>query len=685
MRKFLARFFGVSTEVIDFISDRKQNYLQRLWIVLPLAAWSSVFSQLNPLFLKWQVDSLTQNWQTLGQINLNDSWRVFLIISVSFATLQILDALFTYIKGVVLIRVNQNTESHLEDKFTQFLSHFDGAFLSGENNLRLIRNLQWNITSTQEKLINLAQKLVESVAAFGALIFILPLIHPYLLGLIALSVMADSLVDYLQNQNWRKYELVESRQDEQRRELEWRMNTYFNKLLANGWIGQIVKTYTERRAKWMETSYQQNRSDQFFGLLKTFTNVGLNLASFATAGWLFGNNLIAIGTFAVFWLYISRIKDQLQSLSQIFRLIFELRFEFFRYDFLLHIKPKLDLTVQDKPKLKSIDEISLQNLNFTYPKFYEEEKAYFAKMKQRIGGATKFDDPIKKPIKQTKKGLLGSFQKLYNWLQNKLSHQSLSVWRRKNLLKEMEELEKMFAKTEANKVVLKNINYTFKKGFIYGIVGYNGAGKSTLTKLLKRTIDCSEGNILINQKNLKTIDPIYWKNYLASLEQESFLWESLSVKENLLLGLNSKEAGKIKDKDLWQALELVDLKDSVNSLEAIIGENQEFSGGQAQLLEIARLYLQQKPIMILDEGTNQLDAVKEQKILNILHQIKQNSIVLFITHRMTTTQKCDEILILDQGKIVASGKPQELLKAKTPNLFQEFWNIQVENKGEIKL
>jgi ABC-type multidrug transport system fused ATPase/permease subunit len=85
--------------------------------------------------------------------------------------------------------------------------------------------------------------------------------------------------------------------------------------------------------------------------------------------------------------------------------------------------------------------------------------------------------------------------------------------------------------------------------------------------------------------------------------------------------------------------------------------------------------------MILDEGTNQLDAVKEQKILNILHEIKQNSIVLFITHRMTTTQKCDEILILDQGKIVASGKPQELLKAKTPNLFQEFWNIQVENKN----
>jgi ABC-type multidrug transport system fused ATPase/permease subunit len=348
---------------------------------------------------------------------------------------------------------------------------------------------------------------------------------------------------------------------------------------------------------------------------------------------------------------------------------------------LLHIKPKLDLKIQDKPKLKSIDEITLQNLNFTYPKFYEEEKTYFAKMRQRVGGATKLDDPIKKPIKQTKKGLLGSFQKFYNWLQNKISHQSLSVWRRKNLLKEMGELEKMFAKTEANKVVLEDISYTFKKGFIYGIVGYNGAGKSTLTKLLKRTIDPSEGNILINQKNLKTIDPIYWKNYLASLEQESFLWESLSVKENLLLGLNSKEASKIKDKDLWKALELVDLKDSVNSLDAIIGENQEFSGGQAQLLEIARLYLQQKPIMILDEGTNQLDAVKEQKILNILHEIKQNSIVLFITHRMTTTQKCDEILILDQGKIVASGKPQELLKAKTPNLFQEFWNIQVENKN----
>jgi len=94
-------------------------------------------------------------------------------------------------------------------------------------------------------------------------------------------------------------------------------------------------------------------------------------------------------------------------------------------------------------------------------------------------------------------------------------------------------------------------------------------------------------------------------------------------------------------------------------------------------MEIARVIIQQKPILILDEGTNQLDAKKEQTVLNLLQEVKQHAIIIFITHRMTTTKKCDQILVLENGQITASGTPTQLLAKNQNNLFKSFWDTQV--------
>lgn len=692
-KKTLAKIFAVSPEVIDFISDSKKNYIKRLWILLPLAAWASFFNVINPLFIKWIIDSLTQGWTSIGSIQLNSVWLVFLSIIVLLAVLTLIDNIFSYLKGVLLLRLNKDTESFLEDKFANFLTQFDGAFLSGENNLRLIRNLQWNIGSNQEKLILLAQKLVETVIGLATLAFVLPFIHPYLVILIFASVALDSLLDYIQNQAWRKYELLESRQNQQKLQLSWRINSSFNKLLENGWIGQILATYRQRRSNWIETSVAQGKSDQLFILIKSFSNLSLNIGSLVIAGWLFSTGQIPIGTFVVFELYISRVRGQLQGIGEIFRWIFELRFEFFRYDFLIHIKPKLDLKINKKPEFKSIDSLTVSNLNFTYPEFYVEEKEYFNQMKSRILGVTKIDKKLKQQtspsyeegvrrtegvmVNDTLESQNNIFKRFFNYLRNKISHQSLSVWRRRNLEKELTELENMFSNSGQNKIILDDLSYTFKKGQIHAIVGYNGAGKTTLTKLIKRTIDPSSGEILINNTSLKTIEPNFWKSYIAAIEQENFLWESLTVRENLLLGLSSLEASKITDIMLFKIINKVGLKDKITTLDLIIGENLELSGGQKQLLEIARVIIQQKPILILDEGTNQLDAEKEQLVLNLLQEIKKQAIIIFITHRMTTTKKCDQILVLQNGKIAATGTPDELLAKNQSNLFKSFWETQV--------
>ena len=697
-RNFLSRIFAVSPEVIDFISDSKTNFRNKIALLIPLTGWASFFGAISPLFLKLVIDSLTNNSTSLASIELKSVWVVILVIIGGLGLINILDNLFQFLKNVLLLKINQQTQVFLEDKFSSFLTRFDSAFLGSENNLRLVRNLQFNIQSTQDKFVKLAQSSIETVVGTVTLIFVIPYIHPLLSVLILASVLLDSALDFWQNQNWRKYELLQSRQAEEKNGLNWRIIWYFNKLLENGWILQILESYKLRRAKWMKTSFSQGYNDQVFGLFRDFSTTILRVGSLLVAAWLFLNGHIAIGTLVVFQLYISQIKSQLQSFGNIFRNLFELRFELFRYDFLIHIQPKLDYTVSEKPDLSNLKSVEITNLTFTYPKFFEDEKEYLKQMKIRIGGIkpknggkdnlksepnddqnNARDDVSNKTQKDLNKvSNKGFIKSTLDKIVLKITNNSLNVSQRKDLLEELEELEKMFLTTENNKIVLKNINLNLQQGKIYGIVGQNGAGKTTLMKLIKRTIDPTSGKIIVsNSKELKTIDPLHWKNYIGNVNQDNFLWEALTVRENLLLGLNQTEIANFTDERIFEVIKKIGLSHKITSLDLIIGENLELSGGEKQLLELARVVLQKKPLIILDEATNQLDAGKEEIVLNLLQELKQEAIIIFITHRMTTTKKCDQVIVLENGVITAIGSPNQLLEAKEENLFQSFWRKQI--------
>ena len=697
-RNFLSRIFAVSPEVIDFISDSKANFRNKIALLIPLTGWASFFGAISPLFLKLVIDSLTNNSTSLASIELKSVWVVILVIIGGLGLINILDNLFQFLKNVLLLKINQQTQVFLEDKFSSFLTRFDSAFLGSENNLRLVRNLQFNIQSTQDKFVKLAQSSIETVVGTVTLIFVIPYIHPLLSVLILASVLLDSALDFWQNQNWRKYELLQSRQAEEKNGLNWRIIWYFNKLLENGWILQILESYKLRRAKWMKTSFSQGYNDQVFGLFRDFSTTILRVGSLLVAAWLFLNGHIAIGTLVVFQLYISQIKSQLQSFGNIFRNLFELRFELFRYDFLIHIQPKLDYTVSEKPDLSNLKSVEITNLTFTYPKFFEDEKEYLKQMKIRIGGIkpknggkdnlksepsddqnNARDDVSNKTQKDLNKvSNKGFIKSTLDKIVLKITNNSLNVSQRKDLLEELEELEKMFLTTENNKIVLKNINLNLQQGKIYGIVGQNGAGKTTLMKLIKRTIDPTSGKIIVsNSKELKTIDPLHWKNYIGNVNQDNFLWEALTVRENVLLGLNQTEIANFTDERIFEVIKKIGLSHKITSLDLIIGENLELSGGEKQLLELARVVLQKKPLIILDEATNQLDAGKEEIVLNLLQELKQEAIIIFITHRMTTTKKCDQVIVLENGVITATGSPNQLLEAKEENLFQSFWRKQI--------
>jgi ABC-type multidrug transport system fused ATPase/permease subunit len=657
LRGFIKWLLDTDDITLDFVLDAKSKIWTKLSLILPISFWATIFGLVAPLFIKWNIDAITSDQKELFGYNIGSTWRIVLIIVGTHFGLNLFNQFLWFIKGRVLTKVNFDSDAYIEDKFNEFLKRFDSSFLGAENNLRLVRNLQWSLGGIQNNVLKILQLLVEIPITIVGLFAIIPLLDKSIMIVMVISTIIILALDGYKANVWRQFELIENRQGEQKNQLSWRIVWFFNNFLTNGWLNNIYKLYQGKRDTWQKTKIKQEFKNQNVSLLITFVNELTFLANTLLASWLVLNKVISIGTLSVIFYYGDRVKEFMYKVGDFIKTIVDLRFSLFRLSFLLHIQPKLDYSNIKPFNDGDINTIEFKDVDFAYPSFFTEEKAYLDRMQKRLG----FVDDSKFWILRKLKGFLNTGTK-------------------KDLQRELEELQEMFNKASSNKVILNDLNFKLEKGSIYGIVGYNGAGKTTLTRLIKRTLDVQKGSILINSTDIKNIDPIKIKEYIGSLEQNSYLVDSLSVRENLIMNADRD----ISDEEIWYILERLEIKDLVPSLDSIIGEGIEFSGGQAQLLEIARVLLAPKPIIILDEGTNQLDAIKEDKVLKLIREKTKNSIVIFITHRMTTCMKCDEVIVIENGKMEAHGEPSVLINSKVPNLFQTFWNIQVDPHKNVR-
>ncbi len=649
----LAKLLNTSTKTVEFLIVSRKIFYFRLLFLIPMTVWGVILSTTLPLFWKYIIDAINEKWTSLLGIQLGSTFNVFLAILIVYLTLNILDKTLRWAEYSFLHNIKQDSEASLEDRFITFLTKFDASFLGSENNLRIIRNLQWGFVNMQENLLRLIITLIQVPAKIVSLIFIIPLLHPYLLVAILITAVFNIGFDNIKSNFRRIGELQENRSREQKNNLEYKLVSYFNTLLTNGWVSKLHIIYQDCRKKYFKIERRQFNRNERLNLAQEWMNQVLFCLTYSMTGFLVVAGQITLGTFTIIRTYIDQIEGFLYSISGIFREVVDLQFDIFKLEFVLTLESKLNLTDLRPIELSRIESLEIKNLDFKYPEFYDDEKEYFNRIQKKLG-------LIENPDKT---------------LWDKLISSSQNIWTKKRMKEEFEELMTIFEETKKNKTILDKLNVKFQKGNIYGIVGYNGAGKTTLTRLIKRILDPTNGQILINnQYNLVNIDPLDWKNYISAMEQNPFLINGMNIRDNLTLGLKEKD---IDDTLIWEALKKVGLESHFNNLEQIIGENTQTSGGQAQLLEIARILISKKPIIILDEGTNQLDAIKESKIMELIQGLAKDSIILFITHRMTTCLKCDQVLVLDEGQIKAIGKPRELINSKTPNLFQEFWNTQI--------
>ena len=227
-----------------------------------------------------------------------------------------------------------------------------------------------------------------------------------------------------------------------------------------------------------------------------------------------------------------------------------------------------------------------------------------------------------------------------------------------------------------NKNVLQNINFTIKKGQKVALVGHSGGGKTTLADLLPRFYDLEDGEINIDNINIKDIDLFNLRNIISIVSQDSILFND-SIYNNIKIGnLNATKEDIINAAKAANAHEFI-LK-CEDSYQTNIGNSGEkLSGGQKQRISIARAILKNPEILILDEATSSLDSESENLIQDALTNLMKDRTSLVIAHRLSTIENADNIIVLKDGEIIEQGSHSSLI-AKNGS-YKKLHDLQYKN------
>jgi subfamily B ATP-binding cassette protein MsbA len=229
-------------------------------------------------------------------------------------------------------------------------------------------------------------------------------------------------------------------------------------------------------------------------------------------------------------------------------------------------------------------------------------------------------------------------------------------------------------KSNIENKVLNNISTSFVGGKMTALVGLSGSGKSTLLNMIPRIYMPTSGVISIDNQDISSVNLASLRNQISIVDQNITLFD-----DTILNNIKYARPDASND-DIYEAAELSMCKEFINNLEhgydTMIGENGvKLSGGEKQRLSIARAFLKKSKIILLDEATSSLDSETEQKIQKALHDLTIDKTTIVIAHRLSTILNSNKIFVIDNGKIVDSGKHEELLIQS--KVYKNFYERQI--------
>jgi len=208
---------------------------------------------------------------------------------------------------------------------------------------------------------------------------------------------------------------------------------------------------------------------------------------------------------------------------------------------------------------------------------------------------------------------------------------------------------------------LYNISLSIKKGHSIGIIGSSGAGKSTIVDILLGLLKIDNGSILVDNINIYD-NLVSWQNNIGYVPQSIYLIDD-TIKKNIAFGIDDYD---IDESKVMKAIQLAQLNDFIDSLDSGLNTNVgdrgvKLSGGQKQRIGIARALYRNPKVLILDEATSALDNNTESDFMNAIYSLKGSITIIIIAHRLSTINNCDIIHVLENGRLLKTGTPTEIL------------------------
>jgi ABC-type multidrug transport system fused ATPase/permease subunit len=249
-----------------------------------------------------------------------------------------------------------------------------------------------------------------------------------------------------------------------------------------------------------------------------------------------------------------------------------------------------------------------------------------------------------------------------------------------NIIGEIEFKNVYFCYETEDLNILNNVSFKIEPCTTVAIVGKSGEGKTSLVNLILRFYETKHGAIFIDGKNIKDLTLQSLRSCVGFVSQDPFIF-STSIRKNILFGKPSASSDEV-----IKAARLAQMHDYITSLqdgyETVIGERGVcLSGGERQRLSIARLFLKNPPIIILDEATSTLDAGSELMLYDALKSLKRDRTIIIIAHRLSTIMGADRILVLSSGKIVGDGDHSTL--HKNNDTYQKLFNAQLYESSSV--
>lgn len=621
---------------LRFIFDSFRWHKWVLYLFFAGKIIEAIFYIVFPILAKLEMDQLVEkNEQLFGIIELS-SLNIFLVILAIIFLMKLIENILRSLVDLFEFKYVKILENAYELNLYKRLAHLEIWLYLNNRNKRMF----WNVLDNSYEIRNLINRYIwDFISNIITFVWILLVISLFNIYIFIVLIISSILIYYLQK--YKEYYTLKN-EISQNFEFEYKLNRLKHEvgenlhlLSANSGFWLLLSSMKRNNQDSLDLVYKEQKRDTIVSILTFWVENGAELIFKVIIGYAIFIWTESVGFMSMALLYISR-------LDSIFRNLYEFRFD---WNHMLDVLKKLDLFL-DFTEEKNIgsqisrnfSSIYVKNLNFTYPNVSEKELQYFDILEKRI---------------LSYKGERDSYDEDDLFMINEAREQ-LKV---------------------KNPQILDNINLELEKWKIYGLVWKNWAGKTTFIQLLLWYFGNYWWEILIWSTDVKNISKWSLYDNISIINQVPYVLVDFSVKENLLLWVEKKYS----DEYIMELLHKFWLGKKIKSLrlwlDSKIWYDSDFSWWEKQIMVLIRNILQDKPILIMDEWTNQLDAENELLVMEELLRNRKNKIIIFVTHRMTSIRKADKIFCLENGKITHAGTHQELLLWE--NIYRKFWEKQV--------